>query len=127
MLSCALLALMTSVPAPPLPVLQLQDAGAAAPAGPSVWIMLLVPLAIFWFVLIGPERKERKRKAQMISDLKKNDRVLTTGGLFATVAAVNESDLTIKFDDGPTRVRVLKSAIASVVNPETDETGKSTG
>jgi preprotein translocase subunit YajC len=106
------------------PALLLQADTGAAPAGPNMWILLLGPLVIFWFLLIMPERKERKRKAQMIADIKKNDRVLTTGGMYATVAAVNENDLTIKFDDGPTRVRVLKTAIASVVTTPAEETGK---
>ncbi|MGQ0552112.1 MAG: preprotein translocase subunit YajC [Planctomycetota bacterium] len=73
---------------------------------------------IFWFVLIGPERKEKKRKQAMIEALQKNDKVLLTSGLYATIAAVSESDLTVKFDDGNTRVRVLKSAIATVLDAD---------
>ena len=100
-----------------LPVLILQD-GAEEGGGPSMFVILLVPLAIFWFVAIMPERRERKRKQAMIADLKKNDRILTTGGMYATVAAVNENDVTIRFDDGPVRVRALKSAIATVIDPD---------
>jgi preprotein translocase subunit YajC len=102
---------------PNLPVLALQDGGEGG-GGPNMLIILLVPLAIFWFVAILPERRERKRKQAMIGALKKNDRVLTTSGMYATVAAVNENDITIKFDDGPVRVKALKSAIATVIDPE---------
>lgn len=105
-----------------LPVLILQD-GAEEGGGPSMFVILLVPLAIFWFVAIMPERRERKRKQQMLSELKKNDRILTTGGMYATVAAVNENDITIKFDDGPVRVRALKSAIASVIESDAGKAG----
>jgi preprotein translocase YajC subunit len=73
-----------------------------------------------------PERKERKRKAAMLANIKKNDRVLMTTGLYATVAAVHESELVLKFDEGPTRVRALKSAIASVVEERSDG-GKDAG
>jgi preprotein translocase subunit YajC len=114
-------------PTAPLPaglLFALQDGSQDGPAGPNMLILLGIPLLIFWFVAIWPERKERKRKAAMIANLKKNDRVLTTGGMYATVAAVAENELTLKFDEGPTRVRVVKSAIASVVGgPSTGDSG----
>jgi preprotein translocase subunit YajC len=100
-----------------LPILLLvQDGAGGAPGeGPNLLIMFGIPLLIFWFVAMWPERKERKRKAAMLENLKKNDRVLTTTGLYATVAAVHESELVLKFDEGPTRVRALKSAVANVI------------
>jgi preprotein translocase subunit YajC len=109
------------------PTLALQDGAAAAPGdGPNLLIMFGIPLLIFWFVAMWPERKERKRKAAMLANIKKNDRVLMTTGLYATVAAVHESELVLKFDEGPTRVRALKSAIASVVEERSDG-GKDAG
>ena len=89
-----------------------------APPQNSLLNMLVMfggPLLIFWFVLLRPERKERKRKAQMLENLKKNDRVLTSGGLYASVAAVHDQEVVLKFDESGTRVRALKSAIASVL------------
>jgi preprotein translocase subunit YajC len=85
-------------------------------------VMFGIPLLIFWFVLLRPERKERKRKAEMLGNLKKNDRVLTSGGLYASVAAVHEQEVVLKFDESGTRVRALKSAIASVI--EDDDAAK---
>ena len=126
-------ALLADSTTPPAALAAIRTLLQAAPpvgdtgGGPNMWIILLVPLAIFWFVAIWPERKERKRKAQMLADLKKNARVLTTGGMYATVAAVSDVDLTLKFDEGPTRVRVLKSAIATVVDADVEETGKTSG
>jgi len=99
--------------------LALQD---AATGGPNMLIMMVGMLAIFWFVAIWPERKARKKKEAMIAALKKNDKVLLSSGMYATVAAINEGELTVRFDDGGTRVRVLKSAIAQVVSQ--DEGGK---
>ena len=108
--------------------LALQDAlppggSAAQPSAPSMWPLLIGMLLIMYFIVIRPERKERKRKEALIGALKKNDRVITTGGMYASVAAVNESDLTLKFDDGPTRVRVLKSAIGTVLKDEDKDAG----
>jgi len=106
--------------------LLLQDSGSGG-GGLGTLLMFAGPLLIFWFLVIWPERKEKKRKAAMIENLKKNDRVLTTFGMYASVAAVNEGDLTLKLDDGNTRVRVLKSTIATVITPEGEDAGKDAG
>src|SRR5262245_31867615 len=106
--------------------LLLQDA--APPASPfSPMIMMLVVLGIFWFVAIWPERKAKKKKAAMLAALKKNDKILLNSGMYATVAAINEDELTVRFDDGNTRVRVLRSAIAQVVTAQGDDAGGEPG
>ena len=118
------------LPFPPLSfstLLLAQDNGAAPASGGGIdmFVLLLVPLAIFWFVAIWPERKAKKKKEALLAAIKKNDRVLLNGGLYATIAAVTEKDLTVRFDDGPTRVRILRSAIATVLTPgESGETAK---
>ena len=99
--------------------LLLEDA-APATGGPNFMILMLGMLAIFWFVAIWPERKAKKKKEAMLSALKKNDKILLTSGMYATVAAINEDELTVRFDDGNTRVRVLRSAIAQVVTSQND-------
>ena len=105
----------------------LQDS-APAGGGPSqIMILMLGMLAIFWFVAIWPERKAKKKKEAMLSALKKNDKILLTSGMYATVAAINEDELTVRFDDSNTRVRVLRSAIAHVVTPQGDDAGGEPG
>lgn len=98
-----------------LAVVQEGDSPPAGGFGGDPFILLLGMFAIIFFVAILPERKARKRKQAMIAALKKNDQILTTAGMFATVAAVGENDVTIKFDDGTTRVKLQKSAIAAVL------------
>lgn len=100
----------------------LQDASPAS-SGPNPLIMLVGVMVIMFIVVFLPERKARKKKEAMISAIKKNDRVLLTSGMYATVAAVNEGELTVRFDDGQTRVRIVKSAIGQVVTQDA-ETGK---
>ncbi len=103
-----------------------QDGPVAAPPGFSDMIPMFLGMgAILWFIVIRPERKERKRREAMLLAVKKNDRILTTGGMYATVAAVHEQELTLKFEKGDTRVRVLRSAINSVItgnNTDSTET-----
>jgi preprotein translocase subunit YajC len=107
-----------------LAVLQEGDPAGDQPK-PDFFFMIAIILAIFWFVAILPERKQRKKKAAMMEEMKKNDRVLLTSGMYATVAAIGEQDVTIKFDDGQTRVKVLKSAISSVLDRDGEDAAKS--
>ncbi|HUR28880.1 MAG TPA: preprotein translocase subunit YajC [Planctomycetota bacterium] len=78
----------------------------------------LMIIVIFYFVMIGPERKQRKKREAMLAAVKKGDRVLTTGGMFATVAAVNEDSITLQASDD-VRLRFSRAAIAQVLEEET--------
>src|SRR5690606_38688010 len=97
----------------------------SAPGGGGFDLLIMMggTLLIFWLIAILPERKARKKKQEQLAALKKNDKVLTTAGMYATVAAVHENDLVPKFDDGATRIRVLKSSVASVLDAD-DGDGK---
>ncbi|MCG8651226.1 MAG: preprotein translocase subunit YajC [Pirellulales bacterium] len=83
----------------------------------------LIPIAVlfflFYFILILPERRRKAEEARMMSSLKKNDRVVTVGGIHGTVVSTsNESSvITIRIDESSnTRIKVNRSAIASVLN-----------
>ncbi len=88
---------------------------------------ILLPIGLvvlFYAVFLAPERRRKAEEAKMMSTLKKNDRVVTIGGIHGTVAATSgESDIvTIKIDESSgTRIRVNRSAIAKVIS-ETDST-----
>ena len=72
---------------------------------------LIVMGVLFYFILLRPGMNERKRQQQAVSTLKKNDRIVTVGGVVGTVADASEGDLiTIKVDDG-TRMKFRRSAI----------------
>lgn len=101
-----------------LAVLPLQDSAPPGGGGFDMLIMLGGVLLIMWFMMFLPERKARKKKQEQLDALQKNDKVLTSAGMYATVAAVHETDVVLKFDDGATRIRVLKSAIATVLSAD---------
>ncbi len=79
---------------------------------------LILIFAIFWFVMIAPERKNRKKREAMLGAMKKGDKVMTSGGMFATIAAVQDDVLTLQIADG-VRVRFNRSAVQNVVVDET--------
>lgn len=79
-------------------------------------IMMVLMFVIFWVVLIRPQQKQRKELAAKQSALKKGDKVITVGGMHASVNAVSERTVSLKIADG-LFVKYDKTAIATV-NPE---------
>lgn len=80
------------------------------------------PLAIImvlYVIMDSPARKERKKREAMLKNLKKDDRVVTIGGIFGSVANISQDgkEVTLKVDDG-TRIRFRRTAIAEVLSAE---------
>lgn len=77
---------------------------------------------IIYFLMIRPQSKERKKRAEMISAVKKNDRVVTIGGIIGTVAMVKDNEVTLKVDESNnTKITFTKSAISQVTGSEGGE------
>lgn len=95
-------------------------AQAAAPAQPS-FLESMMPIvfliAVFYFFLIRPQQKRAKTHQTFIANLKRGDRVLTSGGIFGTVEGLTETFVTLGIADD-VKIRILKSQIASSANEE---------
>lgn len=78
-------------------------------------IVNLLPIvfifAIFYFLLIRPQQKKQKEHEKMVSELKKNDEVVTNGGIHGTVINVKDTTLILKVDEN-VKIEVNKNAIA---------------
>ncbi len=83
-------------------------------------IMLMVPVFIIMYVLmIRPQKQKEKRRKEMISKIKKNDRIVTIGGIHGTIVTVKDNETVLKVDESSnTRLKLSKSAIARVVDQE---------
>lgn len=79
--------------------------------------MMLVMFAVIYFFMIRPEHKKQKNKRDMMSKLKKGDKVLTVGGIFGTVGNVKDDSVMLKIGENTT-VKVSKSAISNLVNKD---------
>ena len=81
-------------------------------------IMSLIPIAaifvIFYFLLIRPQHKQAQEHQKMLADLKKGDKVLTTGGLYGSIVGVKGDDLEVKFSE-TVKLTVARSAVAKLV------------
>ncbi len=58
-------------------------------------IQIFLFIAIFYFILIRPQRKERQRHRKMLQQLSKGDRVMTNGGIVGRIVHASEQELTI--------------------------------
>lgn len=82
--------------------------------GGSFLVPMLLIVGIFYFVLIRPEKKKQKLREALLAGVKKGDRVMTSSGMFGTVAQVQEDVLTLQVADG-VRVRFNRAAIQSIL------------
>jgi preprotein translocase subunit YajC len=78
-------------------------------------VQLLAIIAIFYFLLIRPQRKEQKRHRDMVAALKKGDLVVTAGGIIGKVIHAQEQHLTIVTAES-TRLVIERSKIAALTN-----------
>ena len=97
------------------------DAGGAP--GIVQFVPFLLIFAIFYFLLIAPMRKRQKALQNLVENLNKGDRVITNGGLYGTIAAVEEKTVIVKLADN-LKVKVAKSSISGLEGKEDDGGGK---
>jgi preprotein translocase subunit YajC len=77
-----------------LPLVAAQ-AGAPAPGAPPIWIWGLI-LAVFYFLLIRPQQRRAKEQQGLVDGLKKNDKVVTSGGLHGRIVEVHKDHLALE-------------------------------
>ena len=109
----------------------LQDAAQAAPAAPpqaapglgGMVVPLLLMFVVMYFLMIRPQSKQRKERDLMISNLKKNDHVVTNAGIYGIVKQVSDTTVTLCIDErNDVCIRVSKSSIAGLEGDPKTET-----
>jgi preprotein translocase subunit YajC len=99
-------------------------------AGGAGIVMQLLPLVlifvVFYFLLIRPQQKKMKEHREMLGQLKRNDRIVTAGGIVATITKVKEGSDEIEAEIAPNvRVSVVRGTITSVIRPQAANDEKS--
>jgi preprotein translocase subunit YajC len=72
---------------------------------------LLILFAIFYFLVILPQKKQAKQHKEMVDSLKKGDKIVTAGGIIAEVVKNEEDFIKAKINDN-VEVKITKDAIA---------------
>lgn len=90
-------------------------------SGTMIFVLQLVAIfAIFWFLLIRPQKKEQERHQQMIQSLKKGDDVVTAGGIVGRVIHAKEDRLIIRTAD-ETKLEVQRGRVSQKLGVDTEE------
>ena len=92
--------------------------------GSGAFIIQILPIAaiflVFYFIVIAPANKQRKKTQEMLSSLKKGDRVVTQGGIYGTVQGVEPDVVYLKIAEN-VKVKVARSAITGLISGESAE------
>ena len=98
-------------------------AGAAGGSSMSFWLMIGLLFLFMWFFVIRPENKRQKERRSFQSELKKNDKVVTMGGIHGSVTALDDATVTLKVADG-LRLTFDRVAVARHTSPPQDKEEK---
>lgn len=104
------------------PVLLLQTA--AAPGADSFLkglLPIVLMVAIFYFLVFMPMRRQQRSQKEMIKTLQNGQTVLTSGGIIGTIVAVNDDTLILRIKPDNLKIQIARSAVTSLVG--TDEPG----
>ena len=89
-----------------------------------IWTMLLpfiLMFVVFYFLLIRPQQKRNKIRNQMLSALKKGDKIVTIGGVHGTIEQITDDIVVLKVND-VTKITFDRSAVNNVLSsPNTEE------
>lgn len=94
--------------------------------GFGAFIPLILMFAIFYFLLIRPQQKKAKQHKEMLSSLKKGDRVVSSGGLHGVITGITDDVVTMEIAP-KVRVKVSRGSIAGALKREVQSQGQEQG
>ncbi|HEY7210555.1 MAG TPA: preprotein translocase subunit YajC [Bryobacteraceae bacterium] len=96
---------------------------ATAPAAPGASFLtgilpIVLMIAIFYFLVFMPMRRQQKNTKQMIKALESGQTVLTSGGIIGTIVAVNDDTLILRVKPDNLKIQVSRNSVTSVVGAD---------
>lgn len=92
------------------------QAGAAPASGTDMLVQflpLILMFAIFWFLLIRPQQKRAKAHKQMLSELKRGDRIMTSGGFIGRILEIDDEQILLEC--GEAKLRLNRGAVGALL------------
>lgn len=77
----------------------------------------VVMMVIFYFLFYRPQKKEQKKRQDLLSSLKKGDRIITVGGIYGTITALSEKTVTLKVAE-KVEIDMSRSAVSQFQNQQ---------
>ncbi|MFP4070751.1 MAG: preprotein translocase subunit YajC [Desulfovibrionales bacterium] len=97
------------------------NGGGGNPIG--AFLPLIIMFAIFYFLLIRPQQKKAKAHKELLSNLKKGDYILTGGGFYGRITAVNGDVLTVDLGND-NKVKINRGFVSGLAEPTSSGEGK---
>lgn len=80
--------------------------------------LMVIMFAVMYFLIIRPQKQKEKKRQEMISNVRKQDRIVTAGGVHGICVSVKENEVVVRVDDAKdVKIKVDKSALTSVSAP----------
>jgi len=92
----------------------------AASSGPGFLFIIVIGFLLIWLIVVRPQKRRQNQQQQMLQELNVGDEVLTAGGIYGTIASIDENEVTVEIAPN-TEVRVARRAIAGVTPDEPEE------
>jgi preprotein translocase subunit YajC len=83
------------------------------------FLPIILIFVIFYFLLIKPQKKKQQELSKMLEALKKNDEVITSGGIFGTIVNMQDDVITVRIDDN-VRIKVQRNSISQLKKKQGD-------
>lgn len=100
-------------------LLMAQPGGSGSQNPLTAFIPLVLIIVVFYFLLIRPQQKQRRQREQLLSAIKRGDRVVTSSGLHGTITGLTEHTVTLRVAD-QVKLEFDRSAVARVLEGQTD-------
>ena len=98
-----------------------QDAGGMGGLGMIIYFVLI--FVVIYFMFLRPQKKREQERKDMIGKIKRGDRIVTIGGIHGEIQSVKENHVMLLVDrNTQTTLKVSRSAVNNVINPELVET-----
>ena len=84
--------------------------------------LMIIMFAVMYFLIIRPQKQKEKKRLELISNVRKQDKIVTTGGMHGVVTSVKENEVIVRVDDAKdVKLKIDKSAITSVTAPRDEK------
>jgi preprotein translocase subunit YajC len=98
----------------PLSLLLFTPSGQGAPGMSALFVQVVIIFAIFYFLIIRPQKRQRQQHENLLKSLQRGDKILTSSGIVGEVVHIKDDEVTIR--SGEAKFVIMRSGIASITN-----------
>lgn len=118
----SMIEIVAQTPVPTGPPTQPGGTGKSAGGVPNIFFGLMLAMVVFYIFLFRGQGRKKKELAKMIQGLKKNDRVVTIGGIVGTVVTAKDDEIVVRVDESSNiKMTFVRQSIQRVINGDSDD------